>query len=107
MPPRYETFLRSLQVLPERIPDPNAFPFTIPAIRSLRSLELDPRITFFLGENGSGKSTLIEAIAMAEGFNPGSRRLRGSPPTSAGRRPGRRPMPPAEGPPPQPPWPVP
>jgi len=70
MPPRHETFLRSLQVLPERIQNPDAFPFTIPAIRTLRSLELDPRITFFLGENGSGKSTLIEAIAMAEGFNP-------------------------------------
>jgi len=70
MPLRYETFLRSLEVLPERIPDPKAFPFTIPAIRSFRSLDLDPRITFFLGENGSGKSTLIEAVAMAAGFNP-------------------------------------
>jgi predicted ATPase len=69
MPPRYETFLRSLQVLPERIPDPGRYPFTIPALRRLRTLDFDPRITFLLGENGSGKSTLIEAIAVAAGFN--------------------------------------
>jgi predicted ATPase len=27
-------------------------------------------VTFFVGENGTGKSTLLEAIAVAEGFNP-------------------------------------
>jgi predicted ATPase len=69
MPPSYETFLRAVQVRPERIADPGRYPFTIPAIRALRSLDLDPRITFLLGENGSGKSTLIEALAVAAGFN--------------------------------------
>jgi predicted ATPase len=64
-----ETFLRSLEIRPERIADPDRYPFTIPAVRTLRRLDLDPRITFFLGENGSGKSTLIEAIAVAAGFN--------------------------------------
>ena len=69
MTARYETFLRSVQILPERIPDPGRYPFTIPALRRLRTLDFDPRITFLLGENGSGKSTLIEAIAVAAGFN--------------------------------------
>lgn len=42
-----------------------AFPFSVPAIRSLRELELDGPVTFFVGENGSGKSTLLEGIALA------------------------------------------
>lgn len=43
----------------------NAFPFSVPAIRTLTSLELSAPVTFFVGENGSGKSTLLEAIAAA------------------------------------------
>jgi predicted ATPase len=42
-----------------------AFPFTVPAIRSLETLPLPGPVTFFVGENGSGKSTLLEAIAAA------------------------------------------
>ena len=41
----------------------------IPAIRSLKRLELKSPVTFFVGENGSGKSTLLEAIAVAFGFH--------------------------------------
>jgi predicted ATPase len=33
-------------------------------------LELDPRVTFLIGENGAGKSTLAEALAVAAGMNP-------------------------------------
>ena len=44
------------------------FPFSIPALGSLRSLTLHPKVTFLVGENGSGKSTLLEAIAQAAGF---------------------------------------
>ena len=53
------------------------YPFSIPAIRALTTLELDPHVTLFAGENGSGKSTLVEAIAVAAGFNPegGSRNM--------------------------------
>jgi predicted ATPase len=47
----------------------DAYPFSIPAIRQLDELALDPHVTLFAGENGSGKSTLIEAIAVAAGFN--------------------------------------
>jgi len=45
------------------------YPFSIPAIRSLKELKLDAAVTFFVGDNGSGKSTLVEAIAVAAGFN--------------------------------------
>lgn len=41
------------------------FPFTVPIIRGLESLELGARVTFLVGENGSGKSTLLEGIAAA------------------------------------------
>jgi predicted ATPase len=58
--------------------DSDGYPFSIPAIRALTTLELDPHVTLFAGENGSGKSTLIEAIAVAAGFNPegGGRNMR-------------------------------
>jgi predicted ATPase len=44
------------------------FPFTVPIIRRLESLDLDARVTFLVGENGSGKSTLLEGIAAAAGL---------------------------------------
>jgi len=44
------------------------FPFTVPIIRRLGSLELGARVTFLVGENGSGKSTLLEGIAVAAGL---------------------------------------
>jgi predicted ATPase len=44
---------------------PVGFPFSLPAVRSFDSMELDAPVTFFVGENGSGKSTLLEAIAAA------------------------------------------
>ncbi len=43
----------------------DAFPFTVPAIRTLDALALGRPVTFFVGENGSGKSTLLEGIAAA------------------------------------------
>ena len=45
--------------------DAGRFPFSVPAIRSLQSLELPGPVSFFVGENGSGKSTMLEAIAAA------------------------------------------
>jgi predicted ATPase len=47
---------------PERQP---AFPFSIPAISSLREIAFETPVTIFVGENGSGKSTLLEALAVA------------------------------------------
>lgn len=45
--------------------DHGRFPFSVPAIRSLETLDLSTPVTCFVGENGSGKSTLLEAIAAA------------------------------------------
>lgn len=50
---------------PAAIAQNDAFPFTVPAVRTLTELNLDAGVTFFVGENGSGKSTLLEAIASA------------------------------------------
>jgi len=67
--PPSDGFLRGITLLRERIEDPNVYPYTIPAIRTLDTLEFHPRVTFLVGENGSGKSTILEAIALLLGFN--------------------------------------
>jgi predicted ATPase len=59
-----------LELLRDRIPDPNRFPYNLPAVRGLTTLPFHPKVTFLVGENGSGKSTLLEAIAVACGLNP-------------------------------------
>jgi predicted ATPase len=61
-------FIRRILVVEERIEDPSAFPFTLPAVKQLDGIELAP-VTYFVGENGSGKSTILEAIAVAAGYN--------------------------------------
>ena len=62
--------LASLTLLRDRIPSPPAYPFTVPIIQSLDTLEFSKnRLTFFTGENGSGKSTLLEAIALSYGLS--------------------------------------
>ena len=52
---------RSLEESPELV----GFPFSVPAVRTLESLDVAAPVTFFVGENGSGKSTVLEAIAAA------------------------------------------
>ena len=46
-------------------PEGAGFPFSVPAIHTLTTLDLASTVTLFVGENGSGKSTLLEAIAAA------------------------------------------
>lgn len=62
-------FVKRVILLRDEIPSFGAYPFSLPLIRSMQTLELHPRVTFLVGENGSGKSTLLEAIAVALGFN--------------------------------------
>lgn len=62
-------YLRAVRLIRDSVPDATVYPFSIPSIRALDQLELDPKVTFLVGENGSGKSTLIEAIAILAGFN--------------------------------------
>jgi len=54
-------FLTSIELIDDALPE--GYPFTVPAIQSLRRLEFTAPVTFLVGENGSGKSTLLEAIA--------------------------------------------
>src|ERR1700744_2704428 len=58
----------SVTRLRDKVTDWTAYPFVVPAIRSLESIPIRSRICFFVGENGSGKSTLLEAIAESYGF---------------------------------------
>jgi predicted ATPase len=46
---------------------PAAFPFDLPAVRTLATLEFTAPVTIFAGENGTGKSTLLEGLACAAG----------------------------------------
>lgn len=62
-------FLRAVTLQREKVDSFEHYPFSIPAVRNLWTLELHPKVTFIIGENGTGKSTLIEAIAVAAGFN--------------------------------------
>ncbi|WP_374661645.1 AAA family ATPase [Inhella sp.] len=74
-------FLQRISLNPERSPAHwDAFPFSLPVVRSLHKepLRIEAPVTVFVGENGSGKSTLLEAVAVALGFNAegGSRDMR-------------------------------
>jgi predicted ATPase len=70
--------IQAVRLERDTVPSFERYPFSIPAVRQLDTLELDAKATFLIGENGAGKSSLIEAIAIAAGFNPegGSRQLR-------------------------------
>jgi predicted ATPase len=60
--------LKNITLVKDRISEPHEYPFNIPTIAGLDSLEISRRICFFVGENGSGKSKLLEAIAAHYGF---------------------------------------
>src|ERR1700730_14797062 len=62
-------FLRRVTLLKEKITDHEVYPFSVPAIKGMDTLDFISEVTFFVGENGSGKSTLLEAIAYQCGFN--------------------------------------
>ena len=63
-------YLRHAELLRDKVTSFEDYPFNLPAVRSLKRLVFDKRVTFLVGENGTGKSTLLEAIAGACGFNP-------------------------------------
>jgi predicted ATPase len=71
-------YLCAVHLKREEVPSFDEYPFHLPAVRELHTLELHPAVTFLIGENGTGKSTLLEAIAVAWGFNAegGSRNFR-------------------------------
>lgn len=67
---KMEQYVREVKLRRERIASFDQYPFSLPGVRNLHSLDLHPAVTFIVGENGSGKSTLLEAMAVAWGFNP-------------------------------------
>ncbi len=69
MPTNPKSILRHLELRRDTVEDWSAYPFNIPAVASLQTLEFNAKVTCFIGENGAGKSTLIEAIAILAGFN--------------------------------------
>jgi predicted ATPase len=64
-------FVHAVRLRPLRpeIEETSDYSYDLPALRGVERLELDPRVTFLVGENGSGKSTLVEAIAVAAKLN--------------------------------------
>lgn len=63
-------YLRSIALKRDDVPGWDEYPFSIPAVKALHTIEFHPDVTFLVGENGSGKSTLIEAIAVSLGLGP-------------------------------------
>jgi predicted ATPase len=59
-------FLHAVRLAPSAVED---YTDELPALRGVERIELDPSVTFLVGENGSGKSTLIEALAVASKLN--------------------------------------
>jgi len=62
-------FVSRITLRRDKVDSFDRYPFCLPAVRSLESIDLHPKVTYFVGENGSGKSTLLEAIAVSLGFN--------------------------------------
>ena len=58
-------FIREATLLREQVENFDAYPFSIPAIHELRTLKLNPRVTFLVGENGTGKSTVYNVSTAA------------------------------------------
>ena len=80
MTEKESSYLRRIELLRERVPGWERYPFNIPSIASMNSVAFHPRVTFFVGENGTGKSTLVEAIAAMVGVSleGGTKNFKGS-----------------------------
>ncbi len=63
-----ERYIIEIKLKRDEINSFEIFPFCLNGIRSIKTIKLNPAVTFFIGENGSGKSTLLEAIAVACGY---------------------------------------
>jgi predicted ATPase len=61
--------ISSLTLYPEKYPDTNVYPFSLPVFRDTKSIDFTTNITFFAGENGSGKSTLLKAMTRKCGIH--------------------------------------
>lgn len=66
---KFGQYIRYIELDREKVPSFSEYPFNLPAINKLETLDFHPRVTFIVGENGSGKSTILESIAVEFGFN--------------------------------------
>ncbi len=48
-------YLLYVELVRDRVTNPNTYPYSVPALRHLQTLEFHPKVTFLLGENGTGK----------------------------------------------------
>lgn len=64
-------YLKKIAIYWDRVDDRNSYPYNVPAISHLESLEIDRDVIFIAGENGTGKSTFLEALAYKCGFTAG------------------------------------
>jgi predicted ATPase len=64
-----QQFLQRASLRRDIVESFDVYPFALPAVRPMASIDFHPKLTVFVGENGSGKSTLLEAIAVSMGFN--------------------------------------
>src|SRR3954452_11161392 len=62
-------YLRRIWLDPDRVEDPDAYPFCLPFLRDGFELSFDRSITIIVGENGTGKSTILEGIAVLAGYD--------------------------------------
>jgi predicted ATPase len=62
-------YLRRVWLDPERVSDPEAYPFCLPFLAKGFEVSFDHAITIIVGENGVGKSTLLEGIAALAGYD--------------------------------------
>src|SRR5215831_14877748 len=67
--PTFPGYVREIILDRDKVGSFEAWPFCLPVVKSLSTLQLHPKVTFLVGENGSGKSTVIEAVAQAVGMN--------------------------------------
>jgi predicted ATPase len=47
-------YLKTLSLRRDEVPSFERYPFSIPAVRGLDTLALDPRVTYFVGETARG-----------------------------------------------------
>jgi predicted ATPase len=64
-------YLKQITLNWDKVNDKDQYPFNIPALSRLDTLDLNQNVVFIVGENGTGKSTLLEAIAYQCGFDIG------------------------------------
>lgn len=60
-------YLRGMRRVEDRWGD--GFPFEVPSIAQIDSVDLSAPVTLLAGDNGTGKSTLVELVAEAMGFH--------------------------------------